>query len=289
MSPLPTSRGAMACSARDLHALRPGADASPLGATPAVSLRDIRFRYAADRPLVLAIEHLSVEPGERIAVVGPSGSGKTTLLRLLNGSLRAASGEVLVLGQRLLSGRRQRREQRRRIGMVYQDFALVERASVLDNALYGRLGYAHPWLSLIGRFSAEDRERAEAAVREVGLEDEIDQRVDALSGGQRQRVAIARVLAQEPALILADEPISSLDPALTEGILNLLVEACERRGATLIMSLHQPQLARQHADRAIGISGGRIVFDGPTDRLTPQALHDVYGTALTGEARPHMA
>jgi phosphonate transport system ATP-binding protein len=279
----------MASSARKLQALRPGGEAPPLGATPAVRLRDVRFRYAADGPLVLAIEHLSIESGERIAVIGPSGSGKTTLLRLLNGSLRAASGEVVVLGQRLLPGRRQRREQRRRIGMVYQDFALVERASVRDNALYGRLGYAHPWLSLIGHFSAEDRERAEAAVREVGLADQIDQRVDALSGGQRQRVAIARVLAQEPALILADEPISSLDPALTEGILSLLVEACERRGATLIMSLHQPQLARQHADRAVGISRGRIVFDGPTDRLTPQALHDVYGTALTGEARPHVA
>jgi phosphonate transport system ATP-binding protein len=279
----------MACSARDLHALRPAEGPAPLGASPAVRLRDVRFRYATDGPLVLSIDHLSIESGERIAVVGPSGSGKTTLLRLLNGSLRAAVGEAVVLGQRLLPGRRQRREQRRRIGMVYQDFALVERASVLDNALYGRLGYAHPWLSLIGHFSDEDRERAEAAVREVGLADQIDQRVDALSGGQRQRVAIARVLAQEPALILADEPISSLDPALTEGILSLLVEACERRGATLIMSLHQPQLARQHADRAIGISGGRIVFDGPTDRLTPQALHDVYGTALTGEARPHMA
>jgi phosphonate transport system ATP-binding protein len=279
----------MACSARDLHALRPAEEASKLGATLAVGLRDIGFRYAADGPLVLAIEHLSIESGVRIAVVGPSGSGKTTLLRLLNGSLRAASGEVVVLGQQLLPGRRQRRERRRRTGMVYQDFALVERASVLDNALYGRLGYAHPWLSLVGHFSTEDRARAEAAVHEVGLADQIDQRVDALSGGQRQRVAIARVLAQEPALILADEPISSLDPALTEDILSLLVEACERRGATLIMSLHQPQLARQYAARAIGISGGRIVFDGPTELLTPQALHDVYGTALTGEARPRMA
>jgi phosphonate transport system ATP-binding protein len=277
----------MACSAKDLRAIRPTAGASPLGATPAVSLRDIRFRYADDGPLVLAIERLSIEPGERVAVVGPSGSGKTTLLRLLNGSLRPGSGELVVLGQRL-AGRRRSREQRRRIGMIYQDFALVERASVLDNALYGRLGYAHPWLSLIGQFSAEDRARAEAAVAEVGLFDQAGQRADALSGGQRQRVAIARVLAQDPALILADEPISNLDPALTEGILALLVAACERRGATLIMSLHQPQLARQHAERAIGISGGRIVFDEPTDRLTPQALHDVYGNALPGEARPHM-
>jgi phosphonate transport system ATP-binding protein len=172
--------------------------------------------------------------------------------------------------------------------MIYQDFALVERASVFDNVLYGRLGHAHPWLSLLGHFAAEDRERAAAAIAEVGLQDQAEQRADALSGGQRQRVAIARVLAQEPALILADEPISNLDPALTEDILGLLVAACERRGATLIMSLHQPQLARQHGDRAIGLRGGKIVLDEPTARLTPQALHEVYGTALSGEARPHM-
>jgi phosphonate transport system ATP-binding protein len=278
----------MASSAR-AHALPPGAaGAAPQGATAAVLLRDLRFRYADDGPLVLAIDHLSIGPGERIAVVGPSGSGKTTLLRLLNGSLRPASGEAWVLGQQLLPGRRQSREQRRRIGMIYQDFALVERASVFDNVLYGRLGYAHPWLSLLGRFNAEDRARADAAIVEVGLQDLADQRADALSGGQRQRVAIARVLAQEAALILADEPISNLDPALTEGILSLLVAACERRGATLIMSLHQPELARQHGERVIGISGGRIVLDGPTERLTPQALHDVYGSALAAEARPRL-
>jgi phosphonate transport system ATP-binding protein len=278
----------MACSAKDLAALAQGATRIPLGASPAVLLRDIRFRYADDGPLVLAIDRLAIEPGERIAVVGPSGSGKTTLLRLLNGSLRPASGEALVLGQRLVPGRPQSREQRRRIGMIYQDFALVERANVFDNVLYGRLGHAHPWLSLLGHFAAEDRERAAAAIAEVGLQDQVEQRADALSGGQRQRVAIARVLAQEPALILADEPISNLDPALTEDILGLLVAACERRGATLIMSLHQPQLARQHGDRAIGLRGGRIVLDEPTARLTPQALHEVYGTALSGEARPHM-
>ena len=278
----------MACSAKDLATLAQAATGIPLGANPAVLLHEVRFRYADDGPLVLAIDRLAIEPGERIAVVGPSGSGKTTLLRLLNGSLRPASGEALVLGQRLVPGRPQSREQRRRIGMIYQDFALVERASVFDNVLYGRLGHAHPWLSLLGHFAAEDRERAAAAIAEVGLQDQAEQRADALSGGQRQRVAIARVLAQEPALILADEPISNLDPALTEDILGLLVGACERRGATLIMSLHQPQLARQHGDRAIGLRGGKIVLDEPTARLTPQALHEVYGTALSGEARPHM-
>lgn len=278
----------MASSAKDMQALPVDAPAAlERTAGAAVMLREVRFRYADDGPLVLAIDRLGVEPGERVAVVGPSGSGKTTLLRLLNGSVRPAAGEAVVLGQRLVPGRRQSREQRRRVGMIYQDFALVERASVFDNVLYGRLGHAHPWLSLIGHFATEDRARALAALREVGLQDQADQRVDALSGGQRQRVAIARVLAQEPALILADEPISNLDPALTEGILGLLVAAGTRRGVTLLMSLHQPQLARQHAERVIGISGGRIVLDEPSSLLTPQALHEVYGSAL-GEARPHM-
>jgi phosphonate transport system ATP-binding protein len=275
----------MACSAR-AQALPTGAKGAAAPEGLAVLLRDIRFRYADGSPVVLAIDRVAIAQGERVAVVGPSGSGKTTLLRLLNGSLGATSGEAWVLGQRLVAGRRQRREQRRRIGMIYQDFALVERASVFDNVLYGRLGHAHPWLSLVGHFSVEDRARAEAAVAEVGLHDQADQRADALSGGQRQRVAIARVLAQEPALILADEPISNLDPALTEGILGLLVAACERRGATLIVSLHQPQLARQHGERVIGINGGRIVLDAPAHQLTAQALHEVYGDALLGDARP---
>jgi phosphonate transport system ATP-binding protein len=272
----------MASSAEALAA-RPGG----LGPESAVTLDDIRFRYADDGPLVLAIDHLSIDAGERIALVGPRGSGKPTLLRLLNGALSPTSGAAVILGERLVPGRRPAREQRRRIGMIYQDFALVERASVFDNVLYGRLGYAHPWLSLIGHFAAGDRARALAALGEVGLQDQADQRVDALSGGQRQRVAIARVLAQEPALILADEPISNLDPALTEEILGLLVAASTRRSATLIMSLHQPQLARQHADRAIGISGGRIVFDAPTELLSTQALHEVYGSTV-GETRPRM-
>jgi phosphonate transport system ATP-binding protein len=182
-----------------------------------------------------------------------------------------------VLGKRLLSSRRPPREERRRIGMIFQGFALVERASVFDNVLFGRLGHAHPLLSLIGRFSERDRDIAGAAVREVGLTGQLNQRADALSGGQRQRVAIARVLAQEPEIILADEPVSNLDPALTDDILGLLTAASERRGATLIMALHQPRLAVAHAGRVIGVSDGRIVVDEAAARLSDAALRAVYG------------
>jgi phosphonate transport system ATP-binding protein len=259
----------------------PGASATHAGAapgvTPALTLEGVEARYpGAERP-ALAIDRLQVARGERVAVIGPSGSGKTTLLRLLNGTLAGARGDIFVLGQRLVPGRRLPREQRRRIGMIFQEFALVERASVFDNVLFGRVGHAHPFLSLIGHFAGRDRDIAGAAVREVGLREERAKRADALSGGQRQRVAIARVLAQEPEIILADEPVSNLDPALTDDILGLLTAASARRGATLIMALHQPRLAAAHADRVIGVSEGRIVLDEPARRLSDDALRAVYG------------
>jgi len=251
--------------------------AGAVSVTSALTLDGVEARYpGAERP-ALAVEHLAIGRGERVAVIGPSGSGKTTLLRLLNGTLAPTRGDIFVLGKRLVAGRRMPREQGRRIGMIFQDFALVERASVFDNVLFGRLGHAHPFLSLIGRFADRDRDIAGAAVREVGLSEQLAQRADALSGGQRQRVAIARVLAQEPEIILADEPVSNLDPALTDDILALLTRASERRGATLVMALHQPRLAIAHAGRVIGIEGGRIVHDAASERLSDDALRSVYG------------
>jgi phosphonate transport system ATP-binding protein len=268
----------------DQRAPAPFADAASV--TPALTLDGVEARYPGAERAALAVEHLAIGRGERVAVIGPSGSGKTTLLRLLNGTLAPTRGDIFVLGKRLVAGRRMPREQRRRIGMIFQDFALVERASVFDNVLFGRLGHAHPFLSLIGHFSERDRDIAGAAVREVGLLEQLAQRADALSGGQRQRVAIARVLAQEPEIILADEPVSNLDPALTDDILGLLTRASERRGATLIMALHQPRLATAHAGRVIGIEGGRIVLDEAPERLSDDALRSVYGRpfAVTGGA-----
>jgi phosphonate transport system ATP-binding protein len=267
---------AMAFSADPTAAAASGAGhGAGASARPALTLNEIEVRYPGADRAALTVGHLAIARGERVAVVGPSGSGKTTLLRLLNGTLAPERGEIFALGRRL--GRRPPRELRRRIGMVYQNFALVERASVYDNVLFGRLGHAHPWLSLIGHFSERDRDIAGAAVREVGLLEQLDQRADALSGGQRQRVAIARVLAQEPEIILADEPVSNLDPALTDDILDLLSQASARRGATLVMALHQPRLAVAHAGRVIGVSDGRIVLDEPSSQLSDSGLRAVYG------------
>jgi len=278
MSLSPTSPAATASSA----------DAAPRftdSAAPAIELRGVRLTYPNQARPAIDIEHLVVARGERVAVIGPSGGGKTTLLGVLNGLRQPDRGEVTILGQTVRAGHRRDRAQRRRVGTIFQDFALVERASVLDNVLWGRLGHAHPWLSLIGRFSPADREKAEAAVREVGLVEQRHQRADRLSGGQRQRVAIARVLAQEPELVLADEPVSNLDPALTDDVLGLLLEASQRRGATLVITLHQPQLAVGHADRVLGISAGRIVFDGRADGLSPAVLEDIYGHAFAVKSR----
>jgi len=278
MSPSPTSPAATVSSA----------DAAPRhaeGAALAIALRGVRVTYPGHARPALDIAHLVVARGERVAVIGPSGGGKTTLLRVLNGLRRPDRGEVTILGQAVRPGHIRERAQRRRVGTIFQDFALVERATVFDNVLWGRLGHAHPWLSLIGRFSQADRDKADAAVREVGLLEQCYQRADRLSGGQRQRVAIARVLAQEPELILADEPVSNLDPALTDDVLGLLLEASERRGATLVMTLHQPQLAVGHADRVLGISAGRIVFDGRADGLSPAVLEDIYGHAFAVKSR----
>ncbi|MGI9437647.1 MAG: phosphonate ABC transporter ATP-binding protein, partial [Geminicoccaceae bacterium] len=163
-----------------------------------------------------------------------------------------------------------------------QDFALVERATVLQNVLSGRLGFAHPWLSLFGKFSDEDRRLAMEAISEVGLLDKVQQRVDSLSGGQRQRVAIARVLAQAPEIIFADEPVSNLDPALTQDVIELLTAACRRRGATLIMAIHQPELAAASMERIIALKDGRIVFDAPSADFGEIDGQDIYGREAEG-------
>jgi len=244
---------------------------------PAARLDGVVMRYPGlDRPAV-QIDQLTINKGERIAVIGPSGGGKTTLLRLLNGTLQPTSGSIEILGEQLESEGQQPRELRRRTGMVFQNFALVERATVMQNVLAGRLGFAHPWLSLFGKFSDDDRRLAFEAITEVELLDKAEQRVDGLSGGQRQRVAIARVLAQGPEMILADEPVSNLDPALTKTMIDLLTKACQRRGAALVMAIHQPDIAKTSMDRVIAVKEGRIVFDALSEALTETALAEIYG------------
>jgi phosphonate transport system ATP-binding protein len=240
---------------------------------PVIILRRAGRRFASHD--AVADIDLTVRAGERVAVLGASGAGKSTLVSLLNGSLPATSGEVEVLGTRLggLPPARLRAVQRR-IGTISQRLDLVDQVRVLHNVNAGRLGR---WSS-VRALAALAWPRADAAAIEalerVGLSWAVHERTERLSGGERQRVAIARLLVQEPELVVADEPVSSLDPTRAAGILSLLYAPA--MPVTLVVSLHQPELARRHCTRAVGLRGGRLVFDLPADRLDDRVLDDLY-------------
>ncbi|MBI4325682.1 MAG: phosphonate ABC transporter ATP-binding protein [Chloroflexi bacterium] len=242
-----------------------------------IQLAHIEVAYGCGRP-VLAVESLRIAPGERVAIIGPSGAGKSTLLRCLKGFVQPRRGKVEVLGVNLACAcQKARRAANQRVALIYQQFRLVSRLTVLQNTLCGRLGHTSRWRSLFGKFSAEDLRVAWAAIVEVGLAEKVRQRADTLSGGEQQRVAVARALAQEPELILADEPVSSLDPAWADDVLELLTTVQSHHHATLVMTLHQPELARRFAERVIGLRAGRITWDGPAHDLTDEVLKTLYG------------
>ncbi|MCH7602953.1 MAG: phosphonate ABC transporter ATP-binding protein [Planctomycetes bacterium] len=241
-----------------------------------IKIEYLEVRYGRNPP-VLSIDNLSIERGERVAIIGPSGAGKSTLLRTIKGYMRPSQGKVEVMGVNLATARRRERQPiNRRIGVIYQQFNLVPRLSVARNVLCGRLGLTSRWRSLLGIFSAEDHAIAWSAICEVGLSKKAHQRADTLSGGEQQRVAVARALAQQPTIILADEPVSSVDPAWAEDILELILEVQTHHQATLVMSLHQPDLARRFADRIIGLRDGRVVFDAAPASVTDTRLKELY-------------
>ena len=214
----------------------------------------------------LAHANLTFAAGAFTVLLGPSGAGKSTLLRTLNGLVRPSAGRISVEGIGELRDGRNVRLHRRRTGMIFQQHQLIGRATVLANVLIGRLGY-HSGLRTLLPFSAEEKRRALDAIERVGLIGCALRRCDQLSGGQQQRVGIARALVQAPALILADEPVASLDPATADRVLGLLHGICKADGITAIVSLHQLEFARRYADRIIGLAQGAVVFDGPPAKL----------------------
>ncbi len=219
-----------------------------------------------------------VPPGQVVGLIGPSGAGKSTLIRCVNrlveptsGAIRLGDVDIAKLGAGDL------RRTRRRIGMIFQEYALVERLSVMENVLSGRLGYVPFWRSFLRRYPGDDVANAFRLLERVGLSDHADKRADALSGGQRQRVGIARALEQEPELLLVDEPTASLDPKTSRQIMRLLTEICAERGLPAIINIHDVVLARQFTERLIGLQAGRVVFDGPPDALDESVLTTIYG------------
>ena len=242
----------------------------------------------------VALKNVSFEVGEGefLAVIGLSGSGKSTLLRCINRLIDPTQGRVVWDDKDVTAAKgKELRHIRRQIGMIFQQFNLVKRSSVMTNVLSGRLGYAHPVWSLFHIFPKEEHERAQAALERVGIAEKADNRADQLSGGQQQRVAIARALMQEPKLMLADEPVASLDPVLAHSILRYLETLNREDGITVICSLHFLDLVHRYATRVIGLKDGELVFDGLPVELTPAKFKEVYGeeaemVTVSGEQIP---
>ena len=220
---------------------------------------------------------LRVQPGERVALVGPSGAGKSTLINLLNGSLLPDGGEVSVMGQDLARlGTRKLRAIQRRVGTVHQQFDLVGNLRVIHNVNAGRLGDWPLWKAVASLIYPLNTQAAFDALTQVGIPEKLYERTDQLSGGQQQRVALARVLIQNPAAILADEPISSLDPGRSREIMDLFGALSQQTGKTLVVSLHAFEYALSHTDRLIGLRRGRVVFDAPAAEVTPAMAQSLY-------------
>ena len=240
-------------------------------------IRNLRKEYAAG-VRVLDDVSVTIEGRGVTAVIGPSGTGKSTLVRCINRLVDPTAGEIMFRGQDLARLRgRALREARRRIGMVFQEYNLVERLSVIENVLCGRLGYVPAWRAFLRRFPAGDVAHAFDLLDAVGLGEFATKRADQLSGGQRQRVGIARALMQEPDLVLADEPTSSLDPKTSVEIMELIARRAGERDIPVIVNIHNVELARRFADRIIGMSQGKIVFDGPPRTLEDKHLVAIYG------------
>jgi len=252
-----------------------------------LEVKELRQSYHGSSPVLRGVS-FRVDKGEFVGVIGVSGAGKSTLLRCINRLINATAGEILVPSA-LLSGETNGppidilklnagdlRALRRKIGMIFQQFNIVKRLSVIENVLSGGLGYQPAVTSVLRMFSREERRHALVNLKRVGLLEYAYKRADELSGGEQQRVAIARTLMQEPVIILADEPVSSLDPTLSRVVLDILKRVCREDGITAVVSLHALELTRLYADRVIGLKQGQIFFDGPTEKLTDAVVDSVY-------------
>lgn len=242
-----------------------------------LTLTQLTKRYKTG-DLALQGVTLEIPQGQVVGLIGPSGAGKSTLIRCINrlvaptaGTVQLKELELTALSQSAL------RRARRRMGMIFQEYALVERLTVMENVLSGQLGYVSFWRSLFRRFPAPAVQQAFAVIDRVGLLDHVDKRADALSGGQRQRVGIARALLQNPDLLLVDEPTASLDPKTSRQIMRLITEICSERQLAAIINIHDVALAQLFVQRIIGLRQGQVVYDGAPDGLTAEVLTDIYG------------
>ena len=219
----------------------------------------------------------SVKEGEFLSIIGPSGAGKSTILRCINRLVDATDGKIINDGKDIMHiNKRQLRNVRTKTGMIFQHYNLVDRLSVMENVLHGRLGQKSTFSGMIGHYSESEKEQAFAILEELGLAEQAYKRCDALSGGQKQRVGIARAIMQQPKLILCDEPIASLDPKASKTIMDHLAQINQSMQITCIVNLHQVDVAMKYSQRILGIAAGKLVFDGTPSELTQEKIHEIY-------------
>ncbi|MGP4069523.1 phosphonate ABC transporter ATP-binding protein [Halobacillus sp. B29] len=246
--------------------------------TTLLNVQHVSKQYGHDT-LALSDVSFSVNEGEFVSVIGPSGAGKSTLLRCINQMVDTTDGEIhfdnAILQQ---MNKRQLRGLRTNIGMIFQHYNLVERLTVIENVLHGRLGYKTTMAGMLGLYKEEEKERGIELLEMLGLREQIYKRCDQLSGGQKQRVGIARALIQEPKMLLCDEPIASLDPNASKKIMDHLKSISRSMGITALVNLHQVDVALSYSDRIIGVSDGKIVFDGAPEDVTQEIIQSIYGS-----------
>ena len=242
-----------------------------------LEVKNLNLKYSKEGPQVLFDISFSVQKEDFYAIIGPSGAGKSSLIRCINKLAYANSGEVIFKGENISNMKGQKlRKIRRRIGMIFQEFNLIDRMSVIDNVLTGRLGYMNTLTSLLRMFSKKDVSRALELIEKVGLKDFANKRVDQLSGGQRQRVGIARALMQEPEMLLVDEPTSSLDPKIAVEMMELIKSIADELRIPVLCNIHNIELAKKFANKILGLQDGKKKFDDITDKLTIEVLQDLY-------------
>jgi len=261
-------------------------DAAAAATTPwSISLREVSVTYPNGTQALKNVS-LDIGAGEVVAIVGLSGSGKSTLIRTINGLVPATAGTVTV-GGNTVTGLRGRalRQLRGHIGMIFQGFNLADRTNVLNNVLVGRFAHTPTYRTVLGLTRASDKDLALRALDSVGMLEKVWTRAGALSGGQKQRVAIARALAQEPSIMLADEPVASLDPPTAHAVMRDLVRINAEQNLTVLINIHMMDLARQYAARMIGLRGGELVYDGPAAAATDADFEQIYGRRIQSSDR----
>ncbi|MBA4501211.1 phosphonate ABC transporter ATP-binding protein [Marinobacterium marinum] len=242
-----------------------------------LQVQNLKARYAQTGDDILKGISFNVAEGDFYAIIGPSGAGKSTLIRCINRLVEPSEGSVSLFGQELTRlSARELRKTRRHIGMIFQEFNLVNRMSVMDNVLSGRLGYVGTTRSLFKLFPRSDIQRALELLDRVSLIDHVDKRADQLSGGQRQRVGIARALMQDPQLLLLDEPTASLDPKISRDVMQLIRDTARDLGIPVLCNIHDVALAKEFCNRILGLQSGRMMFDGKTADLADSDLERIY-------------